>query len=152
MHSSFFEGAFWGERSNSLTQQEPLQQSSRLLREAIFPPAPDHSVQASYRAIEHSAGTSRSPTSATKSILKQHSLPFPHYFTCQMLTKTVPLLRGAIAHLLPALAPAKDFVIPLQIKEYTINLSAPSTSGLRQTRPRTLTSFELGNGKKKSVL
>lgn len=41
----------------------------------------------SYRAIEHSPGTSTSPTSATKSSLKQRSPPFPHYFTCQPLTK-----------------------------------------------------------------
>ncbi len=52
-----------------------------------FPPSTQPFTSGSYRAIEHSPGTSTSPTSATKSILKQHSPQFPHYFTCQTLTK-----------------------------------------------------------------
>lgn len=52
-----------------------------------FPPSTQPFTNGSNRAIEHSLGTSTSPTSATKSILKQHSLQFPHYFTCQMHTK-----------------------------------------------------------------
>lgn len=51
-----------------------------------FPPGTQPFTSGSYRAIEHSPGTS-TPTSATKSILKQHSPQFPHYFTCQTLTK-----------------------------------------------------------------
>lgn len=52
-----------------------------------FPPSALPFTSGSYRAIEHSPGTSTSSTSETKSILKQHSPQFPHYFTCQMLTK-----------------------------------------------------------------
>lgn len=80
-------GGVGGEQWTVSPKKEPQQQSAQLLREAIFPPSTQPFTSGSYRAIEHSPGTSTSPTSTTKSILKQHSPQFPHYFTCQMLTK-----------------------------------------------------------------
>lgn len=68
-------------------QKEPQQQCAQLFAGSHFPPSTQPFTNGSNRAIEHSLGTSTSPTSATKSILKQHSLQFPHYFTCQTHTK-----------------------------------------------------------------
>lgn len=70
-----------------VSSQKSLSRNCTPFAGSHFPPSTQPFTSGSYRAIEHSAGTSTSPTSATKSILKQHSPQFPHYFTCQMLTK-----------------------------------------------------------------
>ena len=65
----------------------PAEGASGETAQPFPPPSTQPFTSGSYRAIEHSPSTSTSPTSATKSILKQHSPQFPHYFTCQTLTK-----------------------------------------------------------------
>lgn len=87
LHSSVGVSCWGKETWTVYPQREPQQQFAQLLQEAIFPPSTQPFTNGSNRAIEHSLGTSTSPTSATKSILKQNSLQFPHYFTCQMHTK-----------------------------------------------------------------
>lgn len=78
----------WGKETWRVSpQMEPQEKLHSFCRKPYPPLGTQPFTSGSYRAIEHSPGTSTSPTSATKSILKQHSPQFPHYFTCQMLTK-----------------------------------------------------------------
>lgn len=117
----------------------------KLLREAIFPPSTQPFTSGSYRAIEHSPGTSTSPTSATKKHFKATLPAVPTLFHLSNTYKTFEegqtLLRGATAHLLPASAPLKMLLFLLK-KEYTINLyhllSWAPTIRSREAQTRTL--------------
>lgn len=84
----------------------PTEGAAQLLQEAIFPPSTQLFTSGSYRAIEHSPGTSTSPTSATKKHFKATLPTVPTLFHLSNAYKTVAegqmLLRGATAHLLPA--------------------------------------------------
>lgn len=79
----------------------------------------------SYRAIEHSRGTSTSLTSATKKHFKATLPAVPTLFHLSNAHRTVEEvqipLRGATAHLLPATAPLKMLLLLLR-NEYIINL------------------------------
>lgn len=123
---SIVEVVIWGKRHvDGLHTKRGSATICTALSGSHFLPSAQPFTSDSYRAIEHSRGTSTSLTSATKSILKLHSPQFPHYFTCQNAHRTVEEvqipLRGATAHLLPASAPLKMLLV-LRRNEYIINL------------------------------
>lgn len=94
----------------------------------------------SYRAIEHSRGTSTSRQAQQKAFFKATLPAVPTLFHLSKAYKTVKkgpiLLWGATAHLLPALAPLKMLLLLLE-NEYTINLSHLQSRGtIRCVKPQ----------------